>query len=195
MSNLISIDNSEFFQLFLQAGDPLKTNVFSTLSKRDLSNFRAVCKLFWSFIEGDVAFKDRLALPRWASEQIVYVNRGFLNSGDMRLIQDSTVSNDFTMRTILRLAKWLANKGNTPIPPHGLKTFQPRELLPAEYVNGIDHSGRIYFHLWKLHDSPPDIDDQYGEKAFHDLEGFQSTPGDKARACEAYVRDEMLGNG
>lgn len=195
MSGLSQV-NSEFNEMVLATNHALRGNMLTLLSERDLSNLRTSCKVFWELIEGDVGegkSKDRLDLHRWASGQVVYINRGFLSPSDFNL---PGPNKGFTLQTVLQVAKWLKQNGNTPIPPHALGNFQPRALLPVDYIRGMNepNADGIYFQLWKVHQEPMGIHNQYGEKAFFDEDDLTSTADEKALACVKFVRTELNQN-
>lgn len=194
------------FMLHPVLREVMQASMLPVTSIRDLALLKSVSKKFYLFVAEDKNSQKKLDFPtnlslvvNWADKQIFYINQGFLNYRDIEIAPKEAPR--FSLQTVLNVATWLRTNGDSvPIPAHALNTFQARSLKATSYIcgmNGPKTSGiadptRIYFHLWKVKGSPFNVDNQYGKKSFHDLDGFSSTDVEKAEACERYVLDCFL---
>ena len=166
--------------------DPLR-DTLPYLPAQDLIAFKRTCTLFYKIVAEDDASTDKLGkAANFLEYGIVFINEGFL-SPDQKYQALQCGYTIFNLRTILKVASWLAANGNTPIPPFAFATYQPSSLTPTEYIRGMKDPSRIYFYHYQVLGAPPHAGLQYGEHAFHNEHGMQSTPVEKAKACDLFV--------
>jgi hypothetical protein len=190
--------------------------VFGQMTLRQLARFRQISTFFCQTINQDPNLRQLLNystnIQSWAPTQTFYVNKAFLTPGDIASRVGCACQNankQFSLQTLLNIATCLRSLGPVersdqwqPL-PCTLGLHQPRYIPFVAYVEGIlgvnDEKDplqpgptRIFFHLYRIKDSPPKSDRQYGQKAFLHWDGYCSTAVEKARAIERYVFERYL---
>ncbi len=171
--------NAEYNDLINTMSYPLQECALPHLSTKDLASLRASCKVFNQVVMEDrtsrerVDFQSRLEFAEdWAPDRSLSFNGRLFGY--------------FKMQTILNAGKWLRTEGDVVIPPNGLGVYCLQAMCVGGYISRMQEPHGIYYHLWKVKGSP-EGDKQYGEKAFYNRGGLQSTAIEKAEACERFV--------
>lgn len=213
----------------------LSGGVFPQLTLRELIYCKRTCAVFCQIISQNPHLNNQLSyhgnlsrylsdrldahpnIEEWAVKQPLLTNFRFYSPVDARSRRDCAEEhhNSFSLHTLCRVASWLKDVGDTPIPPCRMHVHQPRALTPMAYVDGILQDpwespdlldpARIFVHLSNIAQCDKKLSSNCQKASairLYVLERFLadnlsnvqelSSEGQKVKALELYILGDFL---